>query len=89
MSDERDDKHLLIPAGMFFVVVGGWLLSWWTYCNVVLGFVYGWKVLRLRLNVTSRKLITFLLASMVMRKPLALKMQHISFLMFSVSLGVA
>ena len=79
----------LVGGRGLVVVIGGWLLSWWTYCNVVLGFVYGWKVLRLRLNVTSRKLITCLLASMVMRKPLALKMRHISFLMFSVSLGVA
>ena len=41
------------------------------------------------LNVTSRKLIICLLASMVMRNPLLLKMRHISFLMFSVSLGMA
>ena len=39
--------------------------------------------------MTSRKLIIYLLASMVMRSPLLLKMQHISFLMFSVSLDVA
>ena len=39
--------------------------------------------------MTSRKLITCLLASMVMRSPLALKMRHISFLIFSVTLGVA
>ena len=38
--------------------------------------------------MTSRKLIICLLASMVMSNPLLLKMQHISFLMFSVSLGV-
>ena len=37
----------------------------------------------------SRKLITGLFASMVMRTPLLLTMQHISILMFSVSLGVA
>ena len=41
LSDERDDSRLLMPAGMFFVVVGGWLLSQWTYCGVVLGFVKG------------------------------------------------
>ena len=35
--------------------------------------------------MTSRKLIIFLLASMVMHNPLLLKMRHISFLMFSVS----
>ena len=39
--------------------------------------------------MTSRKLIICLLASMVMRSPLSLKMWHISFLMFSESLGVA
>ena len=39
--------------------------------------------------MTSRKLIICLLASMVMRNPLLLKRRHISFLMFSVSLGVA
>ena len=39
--------------------------------------------------MTSWKLIICLLASMVMRNPLSLKMRHISFLMFSVSLGVA
>ena len=32
LSDERDDSHLLMPAGMFFVVIGGWLLSRWM-CN--------------------------------------------------------
>ena len=37
LSDERDDSRLLMPAGMF----GGWLLSRWTYCSVVLGFVKG------------------------------------------------
>ena len=78
-----------MPAGMFFVVIGGWLLSRWTHCSEVFGFVNGCKVLWLRLNVTSRKLIICLLASMVMRNPLLLKMRHISFLMFSVSLGVA
>ena len=39
--------------------------------------------------MTSRKLIICLLASMVMRRLLLLKMRHISFLMLSVSLGVA
>ena len=35
--------------------------------------------------MTSRRLIIGLLAPMVMRSPLLLKMWHISFLMFSVS----
>ena len=39
--------------------------------------------------MTSRKLITCLFASIVMRSPLLLKKRHISFLMFSVFLGVA
>ena len=44
---------------------------------------------QLRLNVTSRKLIICLFASMVIRSLLLLKVWHIFFLMFSVSLGVA
>ena len=27
LSDDRDDSRLLMPAGMFFMVIGGWLLS--------------------------------------------------------------
>ena len=46
-------------------------------------------MLLFRLKVTSRELLIYLLASMVIRSPLWLKMRHISFLMFSVSLGVA
>ena len=42
LSDKRDDSLLLKPAGMFFVVVGGWLLSQRTHRSVVLGFVKGW-----------------------------------------------
>ena len=26
LSEERDDSGLLMPGGMFFVVIGGWLL---------------------------------------------------------------
>ena len=37
--------------------------------------------------MTSRKLTTCLLASMVMRSPLSLNMRQISFSMFSVALG--
>ena len=39
--------------------------------------------------MTSRKLISCLFASIVMRSPLLLKMRHISFLIFSVFLAVA
>ena len=35
LSDNRDDSRLLMPAGMFLVVIGGWLLSRWTYCSEV------------------------------------------------------
>ena len=41
LSDDRDDSRLLMPAGMFFVVMGGWLLSRSTYCSEVFGFVNG------------------------------------------------
>ena len=27
LSDDRDDSRLLMPAGMFFMVIGRWLLS--------------------------------------------------------------
>ena len=47
------------------------------------------EVVWLGLNVTSRKLIICLLASMVMRSPLLLKMPHISFLIVSKALAVA
>ena len=57
--------------------------------EVLLGQRMPYQMIRLRLNLTSRKLIICLLASMVMRNPLLLKMRHISFLMFCVSLGVA
>ena len=90
LSDERDDDRLLMPVGIFFVVIGGWLLSRWTDCSVVLGFVKGRWVLLLRFKVTSRKLrqlMICLLASIVIRSPFWLRTRHISFLMFSVSLG--
>ena len=46
-------------------------------------------MLLLRLKVTSRKLMNCLLASIVIRSPFWLKTRHISFLMFSASLGAA
>ena len=45
-------------------------------------------MLLFRFKVTSRKLMIFLFASMVIRSPLRLKIRQISFFMFSVSLGV-
>ena len=27
LSDDRDDSRLLMPVGMFFMAIGGWLLS--------------------------------------------------------------
>ena len=41
LSEDRDERCLLMPAGMFFVVMGGSLLSRWTYCNSVFGLVKG------------------------------------------------
>ena len=46
------------------------------------------KVLLFRLKVTSKRLMIFLFALMVIRSPLRLKIRQISFFMFSVSLGV-
>ena len=48
----------------------------------------GMKVLLFRLKVTSKRLMIFLFALMVIRSPLRLKIRQISFFMFSVSLGV-
>jgi len=45
LSDNRNDSSLLMPAGVFFVVIGGWLLPRWTNCSVVLGFAKGLLVL--------------------------------------------
>ena len=45
-------------------------------------------MLLFRLKVTSRKVMIFLFASMVRRSPLLLRILQISFLMFSVCLGV-
>ena len=45
-------------------------------------------MLLFRLKVTSRKLMIFLFASMVICSPLRLKIRQISFFMFLVSLGV-
>ena len=41
LSEDRDERHLLMLAGMFFVVMGGWLLSQWTHCSSVFGLVKG------------------------------------------------
>ena len=42
LSEDRDERRLLMPAGMFFVVIGGWLLSRWMYSSSIFGLVYGW-----------------------------------------------
>ena len=39
LSEDNKDRRLLMLAGIFFIVLGGWLLSWWTYFGVVFGFV--------------------------------------------------
>ena len=41
LSGMEEQLRLLMPAGIFFVVIGGWLLSRWTYCSEVSGFVNG------------------------------------------------
>ena len=42
LSEDRDESLLLIPAGIFLVVIGGWLLWRLTYSSSVFGFVNGW-----------------------------------------------
>ena len=63
-----------------------------TYCNTLFGFMYGilygicFPVFRS--SVTSRKLTTFLLASIVIRRSFSWKVLQMSFFIFSICLGV-
>ena len=83
LSDISVERRLFMPAGIFFVIAGGWLLSRWTYCSVVFGFIYGWNVFWVRLSVISRKFTVCLFASIVILSPLFLNTRQISFLIYS------
>ena len=41
LSGMEERLRFLMPAGMFLVVIGGWLLSRWTYYSEVSGIVNG------------------------------------------------
>ena len=72
-DDEISFSLWLIARGIFLVMLGGWLLSVWTYKGVLSGFMYGSQVFFSRSRVTSRKFTTFLFASVVIFRPFSLK----------------
>ena len=41
LQDIEDNSLLLMAAGKFLVMVGGWLLCLWIYNGVVLGLMFG------------------------------------------------
>ena len=86
--DDMFDSLLLMLSGMFLIMFGGWLLLLCTYKGVLLGFMNGLCTPVLKSIVMSRKSIIFLFASIVMLSLFSLKILHISFLIFSVSLAV-
>lgn len=65
---------------LYNIMEGGWLLSWWTYGGELLGFKQGSYEPLFRFNVTSRKLIIFLFASIVLFRPLSENTLQMSFL---------
>ena len=86
--DEMIDNLLLMLSGMFLMVFGGWLLCLCTYRDVLFGFVYGLCSPVFKSIVMSRKSTIFRLALIVILRLFSLKILKISFLMFSVCLGV-
>ena len=81
---DREDNLLLIPAGRFLTIEGGWLESLWTYFGVSFGLMKGLYSPSLKSRETSRKSTAFLFASIVMDR----KTARISFLIFSSCLSV-
>lgn len=81
--EEIDESLLLIASGIFFNILGGWLLWQWTYKGVSFGLINWAKVSELRSRVTSRKFKIFKLASIVIFKLCVLNILKISFLQFS------
>ena len=61
----------------------------WIYTVVLPGLVYGAKLFLVRFKVISRKLTTSRLASIVIFRPLSLKILHRLFLILSIRWGVA
>ena len=88
LSDEMLESLLLMYSGILRTMDVGWLLWRLTYCGVLFGLVNGLNVWDRRSNVMSKKSTDFLFASMVIMRLWLLNVLHISFLMFSTSLGV-
>ena len=88
-SDDISARRLLMLSGMFFITLGGWLDSLWTYCGLLLGLLKDLNLPLFRFRVTSKKSTTFLLASMVTFRPYWLKILQMFFLIISIFLGVS
>ena len=82
------DSLLLILSVMFLMMFGGWLLCLCSYRGVLFGFVYGLCSSVFKSIVMSKKSTIFRLASIVILILFSLKILKISFLIFSVCLGV-
>ena len=52
LLDEMLVNLLLMLSGIFFSSAGGWLLCWWTYDSLLLGFINGLLHPFVRLKVT-------------------------------------
>ena len=64
-SEDISDSLLFTDSGMFFIMLGGWFDLLCTYRGVFVGFEYGLNLPLFKSRVTSRKLTTFLFASIV------------------------
>ena len=73
------DSRQLNASGMFLMILGGWFDWLRTKSGVLRGLVYGLNFPVLRSSVTSRKLTTFLFASMVVFRLFLANIWHISF----------
>ena len=88
LFEEIAERRLFMLSGMLLIMVGGWLLFIFTYSGLLLGFMNGLNVPDFRSIVMSKKSIVFKFASIVILRLFCLKILHISFLMFSICLGV-
>ena len=62
-SDDISARRLLMLSGMFFITLGGWLDSLWTYCGLLfIRFLNGLNSPLFRFRVTSKKSTTFFIS---------------------------
>ena len=71
--DDMLTSLLLMLSGIFFMILGGWLLFLCTYLGVLLSFMYGLYVPSLRFCVTSRKFVDLKFAFIVILSLWSLK----------------